>query len=73
MRQELYQIWNEKSNFMQRAAAANPFSTEAFFWVDIGIFRNASDMPRFSSWPLPRRVALLPRHQVLLCLFFFNC
>ena len=46
-------------------AALDPFGTPAFFWVDIGIFRNASDMQRFTVWPVRARVAQLPRAQVI--------
>ena len=49
--QELYMVWAEKSAFLQRGAALNPFGTDFFFWVDIGLFRNASDMHRFAAWP----------------------
>ena len=49
--QELYMVWAEKSAFLQRGAALNPFGTDCFFWVDIGLFRNASDMHRFAAWP----------------------
>jgi hypothetical protein len=49
-------------------AALDPFGTPAFFWVDIGIFRNASDMQRFTVWPVRARVAQLPRAQVTLTL-----
>jgi len=65
---ELYKIWNEKSNFILRATLLNPFASTAFFWVDIGIFRNSSDMARFESWPLQRKVEMLPRDKIVLLL-----
>ncbi|KAJ1485960.1 hypothetical protein T484DRAFT_1791613 [Baffinella frigidus] len=60
---ELYQIWNEKSHLLKRAADLNPSlkicceSGQAFFWVDIGVFRNASQMPAFDRWPDNRLVS----------------
>jgi len=37
----LYIIWNEKSMFVFRAMARDPFNTEFFCWCDIGCFRDA--------------------------------
>jgi hypothetical protein len=36
---ELYAIWAHKPAFVQKAIQVNPFSTEFFFWCDIGAFR----------------------------------
>jgi Bacterial protein of unknown function (HtrL_YibB) len=39
----LYQVWNEKTNFLQTVAAhLNPFGSEFFAWVDIGYFRTTT-------------------------------
>jgi hypothetical protein len=36
---ELYAVWAHKPAFVERAVHQNPFSTEFFFWCDIGAFR----------------------------------
>jgi hypothetical protein len=42
---ELYAIWAQKSVFVEQAILTNPFSTEYFYWCDIGAFRD----PNISS------------------------
>lgn len=37
---ELYAVWAQKAFFIERATIVNPFSTQFFFWCDIGAFRN---------------------------------
>ena len=37
---ELFWIWNEKSEWLQRAVNINPFGTLFFAWIDIGYFRD---------------------------------
>ena len=39
---EVYWIWDEKAQFLKRAADLNPFDSTFFAWVDIGYFRTAS-------------------------------
>ena len=39
---ELYAIWAQKVFFVERAIELNVFSTDYFFWCDIGAFRNPS-------------------------------
>lgn len=37
---ELYAVWAHKPAFVEQAIRLNPFSTEFFFWCDIGAFRS---------------------------------
>lgn len=53
---ELYMIWNEKTTFLRKTSAENPFNSEYFFWVDIGCFRDESIAPMLKSWPLPEKI-----------------
>ena len=36
----LYVVWNEKPNFMMRAAEYNFFFSNYFLWLDIGAVRH---------------------------------
>ena len=36
----LYVVWNEKTNFMMRAAEYNFFNSNYFLWLDIGAVRH---------------------------------
>lgn len=48
----LYIIWNEKSMFVFRAMARDPFQTEFFCWCDIGCFRDSEELHYFQKeWP----------------------
>ena len=38
---EVYWIWDEKAQFLKRAADLNPFDSTFFAWVDIGYYRTA--------------------------------
>ena len=44
-------IWSEKSNFLKTAAQKNYFNSKCFYWVDVGNFRNTSDMDKYINWP----------------------
>ena len=49
---ELYAVWAQKAFFVEHAISINPFSTEFFFWCDIGAFRNPDIDPLIlSSFP----------------------
>jgi len=48
---ELYMIWNEKSEFLSHVARHNPFGSRYFVWTDIGCFREAGAMARYTHWP----------------------
>jgi len=50
---ELYAIWNCKSWFLKTAAERNDFSSDFFFWVDAGSFR---DRKVSRDWPDTQRV-----------------
>jgi len=55
---ELYMIWAEKVHFVKRAIEMNPFQSDRFLWVDIGCFREPSDL----QWPkrrIPEKVLTL--------------
>jgi hypothetical protein len=53
---ELYAIWYEKKEFVQRAIAENPFGTEKFVWCDAGISRYPEWIPYIMSFPRSERV-----------------
>jgi len=46
---ELYQIWAEKSFFLQRAMQENVYGTDYFFWNDIGLFRTSEEFPSYPN------------------------
>lgn len=50
---ELYAIWNSKSLMVKQVAEQNPFNSDFFFWVDIGVFREDH---HFRDWPDPQKV-----------------
>ena len=50
----LYMIWSEKSNFLRTAAIKNYFNSKCFYWVDVGNFRNSSDLNKYRNWPSTR-------------------
>jgi len=43
---ELYMIWYQKNDFVQRTIRANPFGHRKFMWCDAGVCRN----PTVASW-----------------------
>jgi hypothetical protein len=52
---ELYAVWAQKAFFVERAISINPFTTEFFFWCDIGAFRNPNIDPLIlSTFPSTR-------------------
>lgn len=55
MNPDVYAIWNSKPSFMAFAAERNDFSSEYFFWVDIGSRREYGFT--FSNWPNQLRVS----------------
>ena len=54
----LYQIWNEKIFMIADVIKENPYKTDAFAWVDIGCFRNSSQLDRFTGFPNPLKFSL---------------
>ena len=47
----LYKIWTEKPFFVEHAAKLNLYNSSHFVWCDIGCFRSADHMARFSTFP----------------------
>ena len=48
---ELYAIWAEKTAFLELAAKANPFKSDAFIWLDAGYFRDKNSIHQLASFP----------------------
>jgi hypothetical protein len=60
---ELFWIWNEKAEWLQRAVNINPFGTLFFAWIDIGYFRDET----FNDERILRAIPFsLGREQVLM-------
>lgn len=54
---ELYAIWYEKKEFVERAIQANPFQTDTFVWCDAGICRYPEWVPLLANrFPLASKV-----------------
>ena len=47
---ELYMIWNEKINLVQKTANKNPFGTEYFVYIDAGYLRKI-EHEMYVNWP----------------------
>lgn len=45
----LYAVWNAKAALVNRSIELNPFSSDYFFWVDAGCFREVNHP--FRHWP----------------------
>jgi hypothetical protein len=62
------QIWYEKSIFVRRAIAANPFGTHWFAWLDLGNMRDSSEtaLERARGWPHGGAWSGLPLHSITL-------
>lgn len=58
---DLFRIWDSKMEFVQRAMDSNPFSSERFWWMDIGSVR---DGKRWGEWPDTSKVDRLCRERV---------
>ncbi len=39
----LYLVWNEKTDLLKRVVELNPFSSEHFYWIDMGSLRPAAN------------------------------
>jgi glycosyltransferase involved in cell wall biosynthesis len=59
---ELYAMWYEKKEFVQRAISWNPFGSSTFVWCDAGIGRYPEWIPLIQGFPAPERV---PRGKML--------
>jgi hypothetical protein len=54
---EVFAVWSQKMFFVDEIAQSNPFNTSAFYWCDIGAFRD----PNIS----PTILATFPRSDIL--------
>jgi hypothetical protein len=66
---ELYMIWNEKLEFVQKVAERNPFRSNYFFWIDLGYFRGrkaAEEHILEHNWPSASRMHLLDDNKLLM-------
>jgi len=62
---EVYALWFEKKEFVQRAIDANPFGSECFVWCDAGICRSrewSRNSQIVDNFPLENKI---PRGQML--------
>lgn len=55
----LYIIWNEKSMFMFKTYVLNPFKTDFYAWVDIGMVREPKYIELLKTFPSAKRLATL--------------
>jgi hypothetical protein len=42
-------VWNEKADLLKRGMELNPFSSEHFYWIDVGCLRPANIIPQFKN------------------------
>ena len=59
---ELYALWYEKKEFVQRAIASNPFQSKEFVWCDAGIGRYPEWIPLLQRFPTKE---LIPQGKML--------
>lgn len=68
---DLFLIWNNKSDFVARAMALDPFGSDVYAWCDIGCFRADEGPDRYRRWPrssaLDAACARTPDALSLLC------
>lgn len=58
----LYLIWAEKCNFLKRVIKENYFNSTCFYWVDVGYFREKSEMNKYAeNWPSTKKCYEDPR------------
>lgn len=62
----LYIIWNEKSMFMQKAMEMNPFNTDFYAWVDIGMVREKEYIPYINKFPNKEIMKTLKKDKIYL-------
>ncbi len=48
---ECYVIWNSKLNFVKEVIDINPFNSDKFIWMDIGLIRNNTYMEFLKTFP----------------------
>lgn len=66
--QHLYIIWNEKTMFMQKAYDRNPFNTDFYAWIDIGMVRKTEYIKLLQSFPSSKRLQTLKKDKVYVML-----
>ncbi len=62
--QMLYVIWNEKTMFMYKTYKMNPFNTEYFAWMDIGMVRNKEYIKFLNNFPSSKRLEEINKNKV---------
>jgi len=62
--QELYILWNEKTQFVRHAICDNPFHSDYFFWCDIGAFRSPEHLPKLMTFPNIQTVSKLNPNKI---------
>ena len=62
--EELYIIWNEKTEFVRRSIEDNVFKSDYFFWCDIGAFRDKNILHNFVNFPNPSKVYNLNKNKI---------
>lgn len=65
----LYKIWNEKTEFLNKSIKNNYFNSEYFFWCDAGIFRDENLQQKYRNWP---NLSKLKQHKDKLLLLEIN-
>lgn len=66
--QNLYIIWNEKTMFMYKTFLANPFNTDFYAWIDIGMVRKIDYIKLLQSFPSSKRLEKLKKDKVYILL-----
>jgi hypothetical protein len=66
--QNLYTIWNEKTMFMYKTYKMNPFNTEFYAWIDIGMVRKLEYIKLLQSFPSSNRLQKLKKDKVYVML-----
>lgn len=53
---ELYAIWYEKKEFVNKAIDLNPFNTSKFVWCDAGACRSPRWIPSIKNFPIADKI-----------------
>ena len=73
--QNLYIIWNEKTNFMKKAMDLNHFNTDFYCWTDIGMIRDKRTLEYIKTFPSSNMLSIIDKTKVYLLnvkIFFKN-
>ena len=63
---DLYKIWNEKTEFINKSIKENIYNSEYFFWCDAGIFRNKSLIHKYKDWPKLSKIKKHKNNMIML-------